>query len=678
MYTAQDQNNRNEDKVRAIAAWSAQSDWQLTFDIGELICVLDRFPGKTEYDGWWKGKIGEDVGLFPVSYTEPYKPKEYSVNQKKISLLVGNLQKQCGFIKTEGIADLQKEFNDLQKELNSVSTNVTPANTVTTNAPTVDLPSTKEADLITQLRREVQELQYKLREERKNNPQKGEILTVRSDNEILEQRLKSLKDEKTTLNQQYTIAQDQLRLKEDQNGDLLSKINILNEQLKNANQMRDSQTKALQRAEKIQKHLEEKNTHLKEQQVKRVEDLEARMKALVQGKNSHVIMDDSNQLKLQIAEIEQKYKTKKQTLKEESETLKQQLNNQQEEIALLKAELEKKSTPTTQNSQISSMETEIKTLKSNLADRNKELQIAKKLIEQTASYHNLIPKSANELSDVQRLKSELEEAHQNIASLYQILEEERKGTIKPNDRKLWSVKRKSIKYIPKPAPAPPKEVIKITELENQISECSEMITTLMEDKEQLMAMNTQLFIQIRTFLRKPPPQFLELHIKPHIDANQSLTNELESVKSQIDVLQKKNQKQTKKIKELEKTLLKSSKNTSKKNNNTLNNTAKYELHGSETSENIEQGGDVSMAKTNALLNQLKELQATSVNLGIPTKPVDTKLITAERKLSQQIDSLKQKLAESRSRELDLELELVIAKEEIQKLKLATDITNMIS
>jgi len=39
------------EKVRAIAAWDAQDEYQLSFDEGEIITILDKFAGNPTYDG---------------------------------------------------------------------------------------------------------------------------------------------------------------------------------------------------------------------------------------------------------------------------------------------------------------------------------------------------------------------------------------------------------------------------------------------------------------------------------------------------------------------------------------------------------------------------------------------------------------------------------------------------
>jgi len=245
-----------------------------------------------------------------------------------------------------------------------------------------------------------------------------------------------------------------------------------------------------------------------------------------------------------------------------------------------------------------------------------------------------------------------------------VIDELRQKIPVPEFRKSFPWGRR-IKSIPK-APAPPKNVVRIAELEEQISEFSEMLAFMVEDKRQLVEMNTQLLGQIRTFLRDPPAQFLEFHINEQVEKNKSLTSDLALQKSQNDAYQKKIAEQQRKIKDLEKILYRQSKKSS--------NVPKQEE--TDQTENQEHVID---SQTNALLSQLKELQANAHSLGVTTKTKPlTKLITTERKLLQQLDLMKQKLSESKSRELDLELDLIVTKEELQKYKLAMDVANMIN
>jgi len=98
----------------------------------------------------------------------------------------------------------------------------------------------------------------------------------------------------------------------------------------------------------------------------------------------------------------------------------------------------------------------------------------------------------------------------------------------------------------------------------------------------------------------------------------------------------------------------------------------------EETEQSEYQEHVIESQTNVLLSQLKELQAYAVSLGVtPKVRTDTKLITTERKLTQQLELLKEKLAESRTHALDLELELIVSKEELQKYRLAMEVSNML-
>lgn len=54
-----DQDDR--EKVIAIAPWDAQDEYQLSFDEGEIITILDKFEGNPVYDGWV-------CDSFPLSY----------------------------------------------------------------------------------------------------------------------------------------------------------------------------------------------------------------------------------------------------------------------------------------------------------------------------------------------------------------------------------------------------------------------------------------------------------------------------------------------------------------------------------------------------------------------------------------------------------------------------------
>jgi len=168
-------------------------------------------------------------------------------------------------------------------------------------------------------------------------------------------------------------------------------------------------------------------------------------------------------------------------------------------------------------------------IKKNLSDRTKELEIAKHLIEQTARLHlnkpplemqNSEPKSESE--QVKYLREELTYSQNTVATLYTMLEDERRTHYELNQKqkrisqKTLKWRRRSVKAIPK-APAPPKNVVKIAELEDEIEEFSQIIRCLVEDKHQLVEMNTQLLGQIKTFLREPPAQFLEFHMKEQVE-----------------------------------------------------------------------------------------------------------------------------------------------------------------
>lgn len=40
-----------KEKVRAIAAWQAQDEWQLDLYVDDIVTVLDKFEGNPDYEG---------------------------------------------------------------------------------------------------------------------------------------------------------------------------------------------------------------------------------------------------------------------------------------------------------------------------------------------------------------------------------------------------------------------------------------------------------------------------------------------------------------------------------------------------------------------------------------------------------------------------------------------------
>eukprot|EP01126_Amoeba_proteus_P054810 TRINITY_DN6763_c0_g2_i4.p1 TRINITY_DN6763_c0_g2~~TRINITY_DN6763_c0_g2_i4.p1 ORF type:complete len:935 (-),score=275.79 TRINITY_DN6763_c0_g2_i4:111-2915(-) len=115
------------EKRRVIAQWVAQDQWQLDLYVDDLVTVLDKFDGEPEYEGWWSGRVGDDIGIFPVSYTEPYQRKIFKQNEKNISSMIKQLQAQCGFLQQKGesqVASLHLEFQALQSELKGHALNL--------------------------------------------------------------------------------------------------------------------------------------------------------------------------------------------------------------------------------------------------------------------------------------------------------------------------------------------------------------------------------------------------------------------------------------------------------------------------------------------------------------------------------------------------------------------------
>jgi len=55
-----------QERVVAVFPYMALDKEELSFDQGNTIVVLSK-----DASGWWKGKLGSAVGLFPVNHTEP-------------------------------------------------------------------------------------------------------------------------------------------------------------------------------------------------------------------------------------------------------------------------------------------------------------------------------------------------------------------------------------------------------------------------------------------------------------------------------------------------------------------------------------------------------------------------------------------------------------------------------
>eukprot|EP01128_Nolandella_sp_AFSM9_P008994 TRINITY_DN5634_c0_g1_i1.p1 TRINITY_DN5634_c0_g1~~TRINITY_DN5634_c0_g1_i1.p1 ORF type:complete len:787 (+),score=272.29 TRINITY_DN5634_c0_g1_i1:168-2528(+) len=107
----------SREKCISIAVWDAQDEYQLSFDEGEVITILDKFAGNPVYDGWYQGKIDGFIGLFPHSYTEPHQRKKLRIDPAKPSSLVQRMQKQLGWVDDGETEKLSAEFEELQRAL---------------------------------------------------------------------------------------------------------------------------------------------------------------------------------------------------------------------------------------------------------------------------------------------------------------------------------------------------------------------------------------------------------------------------------------------------------------------------------------------------------------------------------------------------------------------------------
>eukprot|EP01124_Arcella_intermedia_P006831 TRINITY_DN14125_c0_g1_i1.p1 TRINITY_DN14125_c0_g1~~TRINITY_DN14125_c0_g1_i1.p1 ORF type:complete len:506 (+),score=141.08 TRINITY_DN14125_c0_g1_i1:16-1533(+) len=217
--------------------------------------------------------------------------------------------------------------------------------------------------------------------------------------------------------------------------------------------------------------------------------------------------------------------------------------------------------------------------------------------------------------------------------------------------------KQKIKYKRKSAPRQPKNSMKVNENEEDLGVLEYYVQNLVDEKTELADMLTKLVTQVRNFLIAPPPHFMDSHMKEQITKLNEMVKDNNNLKSQNETLQRKVSEQKKKIKELEKN--------------------KPKLLSPRPEESEQE--HVVESQTNTLLSQLKQLREAATALGVNTKgQPDVVLITSERKLQQQLDHLKQKLSESRSRELQLELDLITTKEELNKLKVAMDLASLIS
>jgi Variant SH3 domain/Zinc finger, C3HC4 type (RING finger) len=60
-------------KVRALWDFSASNEGELSFNEGDIITVLGAL-----YKDWWRGSLGGQTGLFPITYVETLEEKEIS------------------------------------------------------------------------------------------------------------------------------------------------------------------------------------------------------------------------------------------------------------------------------------------------------------------------------------------------------------------------------------------------------------------------------------------------------------------------------------------------------------------------------------------------------------------------------------------------------------------------
>ncbi|XP_021254386.1 rho GTPase-activating protein 32-like isoform X3 [Numida meleagris] len=59
--------------AHVIKGYTAQAPDELSFEVGDIVCVIDMPP--KEVTRWWRGKHGFQVGFFPSECVEPIKDK---------------------------------------------------------------------------------------------------------------------------------------------------------------------------------------------------------------------------------------------------------------------------------------------------------------------------------------------------------------------------------------------------------------------------------------------------------------------------------------------------------------------------------------------------------------------------------------------------------------------------
>ncbi|RWS04910.1 Mitogen-activated protein kinase kinase kinase 9-like protein [Dinothrombium tinctorium] len=68
-------------KWTAIYDYDANGDDELTLRIGQIVEVLSKDSKISGDEGWWTGKLGDKVGIFPANYVEPYNAGNSSSNR---------------------------------------------------------------------------------------------------------------------------------------------------------------------------------------------------------------------------------------------------------------------------------------------------------------------------------------------------------------------------------------------------------------------------------------------------------------------------------------------------------------------------------------------------------------------------------------------------------------------
>ncbi|XP_070566747.1 SH3 domain-containing protein 19-like [Ptychodera flava] len=103
-------------KVIAKETFPASTDGDLAFQKGDIITLLDKID-----DNWWRGQLGDNIGIFPFNYVEEYNASNNQESQtaggdaqkaRALQDLTGQLHDELSFKKNDVITITEKVDGD--------------------------------------------------------------------------------------------------------------------------------------------------------------------------------------------------------------------------------------------------------------------------------------------------------------------------------------------------------------------------------------------------------------------------------------------------------------------------------------------------------------------------------------------------------------------------------------